>query len=94
MSVQLYSHSKSDIEKAVEIVLQKIQFISKESNPNPPNASELITQKDAASFLKVSIPTLIDWRKNKSLPHYEYNGRFFYSIDELLEYGRKQNQKK
>ena len=93
MSIQLYSHSKQDLEKVVETILNKVQNfqISKTSNESHPE--DLISQKEASKFLKISLPTIIDWRKNKDLPHYDYNGRFYYSPKELLEYGRKNNQK-
>ncbi|MBP7356775.1 MAG: helix-turn-helix domain-containing protein, partial [Cloacibacterium sp.] len=39
-------------------------------------------------FLHISVPTIIDWRKNKNLPHYNFNGRYYYSKKELLEYGK------
>ena len=93
MSIQLYSHSKQDLEKVVEIILNKVQNfqlkqISKESKPE-----ELISQKEASKFLKISLPTIIDWRNNKDLPHYDFNGRFYDCPKELREYGRKNNQK-
>ena len=94
MSIQLYSHSKGDLEKAVEIILQKansISFLKKDHQIE--ESEDLICQKEASKFLKISIPTIIDWRKNKNLPHYNFNGRFFYSKKELLEYGRNRNSK-
>lgn len=94
MSVQLYSHSKSDLEKAVEIILQKAKNVfTHQDFPQKDKEEDLITQGEAASFLKISIPTIIDWRKSKNLPHYDFNGRFFYSKKELLEYGRNRNQR-
>lgn len=92
MSTLLYSHSKGDLEKAVEIILQKAtNFIipQKQSEEQP---DDLISQIQASQFLRISIPTIIEWRKNKNLPHYNFNGRFFYSKKELLDYGRRKNQ--
>lgn len=87
MSVQLYSHSKSDLEKAVEIILNKAHsFIIPSKTESQPE--DLISQTEASKFLRVSIPTLINWKKNKSLPYYNFSGRFYYSKKELLEYGR------
>ncbi len=95
MSVQLYSHSKHDLEKAVEIILNKAKNVFTVNDNQPQSQSEdLVSQSDAAKFLKISIPTIIDWRKSKDLPHYNFNGRFFYSKKELLEYGRMRNQSK
>lgn len=95
MSVQLYSHSKSDLEKAVEIILQKANnlLLMKEKKEISSREDDLISQNDAAEFLKISIPTIIEWRKNKDLPHYDFNGRFFYSKEELLQYGRNRRNK-
>ncbi len=92
MSIQLYSHSKHDLEKAVEIILQKAKNVFSIQDSQIQTAeNDLVSQTEAAEFLKISIPTIIDWRKSKNLPHYDFNGRFFYSKKELLEYGRKRN---
>lgn len=89
MSIQLYSHSKNDLEKAVEIILNKAQnFIAPLKNEES-QPEDLISQTEASKFLHVSIPTIIDWRKNKNLPYYNFSGRFYYSKKELLEYGRR-----
>ena len=92
MSTLLYSHSKGDLEKAVEIILSKAtNFIipQKQSEEQP---EDLISQFEASKFLRISIPTIIDWRKYKDLPHYNFNGRFYYSKKELLEYGKKKKK--
>ncbi|WP_185205110.1 helix-turn-helix domain-containing protein [Chryseobacterium sp. C3] len=89
MAIQLYSYSKNDLEKAVEIILSKADnFIipGKKSEEQP---EDLISQTEASKFLHVSLPTIIDWRKNKDLPYYNFSGRFYYSKKELLEYGRR-----
>lgn len=92
MSIQLFSYSKNDLEKAVEIILSKATnfIIPKDQSKDQPD--DLISQIEASKFLHVSIPTIIEWRKNKNLPHYDFNGRFYYSKKELLDYGRRKNQ--
>ena len=88
MSIQLYSHSKSDLEKAVEIILLKAKEFRLPTESIAEKPEDLISQSEAAQFLHVTMPTIIDWRKNKDLPHYNFNGRFFYSKKELLQYGK------
>ncbi|AZZ58957.1 helix-turn-helix domain-containing protein [Riemerella anatipestifer] len=88
MSVQLYSHSKSDLEKAVEIILKKATEFTLPSKKVEESPEDLVSQIEASKFLQISVPTIIDWRKNKNLPHYNFNGRYYYSIKELLEYGK------
>ncbi|WP_322549711.1 helix-turn-helix domain-containing protein [Flavobacterium psychraquaticum] len=94
MSLQLYSHSKQDLEQVVEIVLNKVKNFQIGNSSNETKKEDLITQKEASEFLNVSLPTIILWRKEKNLPHYNYNGRFYYSTKELLEYGKKLNNSK
>ena len=94
MSVQLYSHSKQDLEKVVEIVLSKVQnFQLLQSSKEQPQKENLLSQKEACDFLDISLPTIISWRKEKNLPHYDFNGWFFYSKKELLDYGKNMNHK-
>ncbi|RRQ45668.1 helix-turn-helix domain-containing protein [Chryseobacterium sp. SC28] len=92
MSVQLYSHSKSDLEKAVEIILKKATEFTLPTNKAEEQPEDLISQIEATKFLHISVPTIIEWRKNKNLPHYNFNGRYFYSKKELLEYGKNQRK--
>lgn len=95
MSVQLYSHNKGDLERAVEIILTKANQITISKTTASEGLEEnLISQGEAAKYLKISLPTIIDWRNNKGLPHYEFHGRYYYSKRELLEYGRRKNQNK
>jgi hypothetical protein len=93
MSVLLYSHSKQDLEKVVEIILSKVQNFQISKSSNDSEKEDLISQKEACKFLNISLPTIINWRKEKDLPHYNYNGRYFYSEKELLEYGKRNNHK-
>jgi len=92
MSVQLYSHSKSDLEKAVEIILKKATEFTLPTNKAEEQPEDLISQIEATKFLHISVPTIIEWRKNKNLPHFNFNGRYFYSKKELLEYGKNQRK--
>ena len=88
MTVQLYSHSKADLEKAVEIILKKATEFTLPVKKADEHPEDLVSQIEAAKFLHISIPTIIDWRKNKNLPYYNFSGRYYYSIKELLDYGR------
>ncbi|QIY84716.1 Helix-turn-helix domain-containing protein [Epilithonimonas bovis DSM 19482] len=92
MSVKLYSHSKSDLEKAVEIILKKATEFTLPTNKAEEQPEDLISQIEATKFLHISVPTIIEWRKNKNLPHYNFNGRYYYSKKELLEYGKNQRK--
>ena len=89
MAIQLYFYSKNDLEKAVEIILSKAESFIIPGKKSEEQPEDLISQTEASKFLHVSLPTIIDWRKNKDLPYYNFSGRFYYSKKELLEYGRR-----
>ena len=92
MSLVMYSHSNQDLEKAVEIILNKVQNFQFLKSSKESEKEDLISQKKACEFLNISMPTIIMWRKEKELPHYNFNGRFFYSQSELLQYGKSKNR--
>ncbi len=92
MSVQLFSHSKADLEKAVEIILKKATDFTLPIKKAEEQREDLISQIEASKFLHISIPTIIDWRKNKDLPFYNFSGRYYYSKKELLDYGRNRRK--
>lgn len=88
MSLQLYSHSTQDLEKAVEVILLKVKNFQIPNTTKETQNEDLISQKEASKFLNISLPTIIAWRKEKNLPHYNFNGRFYYKTAELLEFGK------
>ena len=59
MSVQLYSHSKSDLEKAVEIILKKATEFTLPTNKAEEQPEDLISQIEATKFLHISVLTII-----------------------------------
>ena len=55
----------------------------------------LISRKQVASFLGISLVTLTDWMK-RGLPFHKVNGRVYFQRSEVLEYvktnrGRRQS---
>ncbi len=53
--------------------------------------SEKLNQKQAADFLGVTLPTIIDWKKKGLIPYHQVPNtrRIFYYKSELLEVTRK-----
>lgn len=93
--MQLFAFSKSDVEKVVDVVLQRMENrfpITARSATD--NAEEFISQKDAAKLLKISLPTIIKWRREEALPHYQFGDRFMYLKSEIIDYGKIKKMKK
>ena len=50
----------------------------------PDDSTALMTREEAAEFLKISLPTLWLWTKNKKLTAYAIGNRVYYKKGELL----------
>ena len=76
-------------------VKQQIQNLVLESPKNEPKEeSQLITRKEAADLLKVSLVTLHDWSKNGLLTHYKLGNRTYFNREEILCKVYDSNRKK
>lgn len=89
MSLQLITHNKRDVEIIIDMViarLRKTEFIHQTSiNPE----DDRLSQKEAANFLKISVTSIISWKKKGIIPYYSIGNRIFYSKSELLIVARK-----
>lgn len=72
----------SDIEKIVERVFDK-----KLKNLSAPKEKELelLTRKDTAKLLRISLPTLHDWTKTGIVKAYRIGNRVLYKLEEVKE---------
>ncbi len=80
--VLLHTFELSDIQKVVEEVLErKLQsFI-----PQEKEKLTLLTRKDTAKLLCISLPTLHDWTKNGTIKAHRIGNRILYKLDEVNE---------
>src|SRR5687767_167384 len=68
-----------------EIIKQVIREERQERSPSSPNTSEeLITRKEAASYLGVSLPTLSQIVKRGEIPAYRLGGKIMFRQSELV----------
>ncbi len=72
----------SDIKKVVEEVLE-----NKLKNLNPPEKEglKLLSRKDTAKLLCISLPTLHDWTKTGIVKAHRIGNRILYKLDEVNE---------
>ena len=54
------------------------------------NDNELISRKEVARLLQVSLVTLTDWMK-RGLPHHKQRGRVYFVRSEVMEYIRQKS---
>ena len=87
-NVLFYTHSKEDLKRVVRMVVDEIkknEII--ETNLAP--TDDRLTQKEAASFLGISVTSIIDWKKKGKIPYYQIGKSIFFSKSELLKIARK-----
>lgn len=44
-----------------------------------------LSQREAAKFLRVSLPTLIGWKKGRKIPFYQHGRKVLFKKSEVLE---------
>ena len=91
MSLQLITHTKKDLERVVEVVIDRLRKteLIQQTRINP--EEDRLTQKEAAVFLGISVTSLISWKKQGKVPYYQIGRSIFFSKAELLKLARKNN---
>lgn len=78
-----------DLPKATEEIIRKLLIIEEELqliklNLQPKENEELMTRRETADFLKVSLTALWDWNKKGILPNYGIGNKVYYKRSEVL----------
>jgi len=91
MSKLLYSHEKDDLIKAVRIIVTEVvdQINHSDSTNSLHSNEELMTQRECANFLGVSVGTLIIWRKDGRVPFLKLGRTILYSKKQILKHFNK-----
>jgi len=77
--------SETEIKKWIrEILREEIAAVMPKSQPSSPGYEEpLLTRKEIAAYLRISLVTLHDWM-NKGLPHIKRGARVLFLKSEVL----------
>ncbi len=87
-NVLFYTHSKDDLKRVVKMIVDEIRKTETiDSNITP--EEDRLTQKEAASFLGISVTSLIAWKKEGKVPYYQIGRSIFFSKAEILKIARK-----
>ena len=71
------------LDKIEELIEHGIIKYSTQKEPAKPKPLGLISRKEVASLLKISLPTLNDWTKSGLLKSYRIGTRILYKIEEV-----------
>lgn len=75
--------SQKDLQKFVEVVIDKLNF-KKTTQTTINSENDRLSQKQCAELLGVSVTTLISYKKRKLIPYYKIGSRVFYSKTQVL----------
>ena len=88
-NVILYGFTKKDLERTIEIVVERLQKTGQIGTSNTHPENDRLSQKEAAVLLGITVQSLIKWKKKKLIPYYQIGRSVFYSKKELLQQARK-----
>ena len=89
MGKTLYSHDKDDLINAVRVVIEELRKTEFKPDIIDSNLDDQLTQTQAAKLLRVSVPTLLVYRKKKIIPYYKIGKMIFYSKKEIMKAARQ-----
>ena len=81
---------------SLEELIEKFRLVVREEVISAiPKEDKLLSRKEAASFLRISLPTLHNWTTKPRIPSYRFEGtnRIYYKQSDLLKI-KKQDIKK
>jgi len=90
----LYIPTENDFRKWIrDAVKESLENTPPKSPPADEKADLLISRKEIAQYLGISLVTLTDWMK-RGLPFHKVNGRVYFQRSEVLEYVKSNKRRK
>lgn len=79
--IQLHGLQPSEVLQPIKTILDEIKALK--SDIKTSKRPELLSKKEAASYLKITLKTLDNWTKKGTLNSYGIEGRVYYKLSEL-----------
>ena len=83
--------SQKDLQKFVEVVIDKLNINKQTTNISINSENDRLSQRQCADLLGVSVTTLISYKRKKLLPFFKIGSRVFYSKKQVLNAIKKGN---
>ncbi|QXP56212.1 helix-turn-helix domain-containing protein [Cellulophaga sp. HaHa_2_95] len=77
----LNTFEQADFEKALDAALQRA--LKNLATPEKENPSKLLSRKDTAKFLCISLPTLHEWTKSGAIRAHRIGNRVLYKQGDI-----------
>ena len=90
----LFIPTENDFRKWIrDAVKECLENTPQNSPPAGEKEDPLISRKNIAQYLGISLVTLTDWMK-RGLPFHKLNGRVYFQRSEVLEYVKSHKRRK
>ena len=86
-NVLFYTHTKEDLKRTVKMIIDEIR--KTEIIDTNFDQDDRLSQKEAASFLGISVTSIISWKKQEKIPYFQIGKNIFFSRSELLKLAHK-----
>lgn len=74
-------------EELQTLIIEAVKKANQQNNLNQTSDSimnDYLSQREAAKFLRISLPTLIRWKNAKRVPYYQEGRKVLFKKSELL----------
>ena len=81
-------------EELQSLIVTAVKIANLESNNGESSVeigNDYLDQPEAAKFLRITLPTLIRWKRLKKIPYYQEGRKVLYRKSELLKVMQKNN---
>jgi len=67
------------------LIIEAVKKVNEDNSKKVGNTTdEFLSQREAAKFLRISLPTIIRWKNNKKIPFYQEGRKVLFNKSELL----------
>ncbi|MBK8243675.1 MAG: helix-turn-helix domain-containing protein [Saprospiraceae bacterium] len=77
--------TEDQLQKYFDDMVQKVEFIIKNSQKIEVATKEWLTAKEVCTLLKISLTTLHDWSSKSIIKKHRIGGRITFRHDEIIE---------
>ncbi len=74
-------------EELKELIVDAVKHAHQEINNGvvKEDSEDYMSQREAAKFLRISLPTIINWKRTNKIPYYQEGRKVLFKKSELLK---------
>jgi excisionase family DNA binding protein len=90
MNKELFTNfDKEDLKAIIIEAIKEANSILPGNNYQENSTEDYLDQREAAKFLRITLPTIISWKKKNKIPYFQEGRKILFKKSELLHVLRK-----